>query len=215
MLAGSLENWLPHFRGVEEQVVDAVKAVWPSCIGPLQTKKDMMTHEDHITEHLVYALIQSKSVPGRIEYQYPLLIKDIDGNVSMSSKIDFVVTIGDDEDVYLACECKRLNIPYQARTKGLASEYVEEGLMRFITGQYSNGLPVAMMLGYVMDARIDQARCGVMRAMRQRATSIGLLSERETPIVEDLLLRFHTTHSCTPGHVIEVAHTFLAWPEHH
>ena len=215
MLTGSLENWLPHFRGVEEQVKDAVKAIWPSCIGPLQTKKDMMTHEDRITEHLVHSLIQSKSVPGRIEYQYSLLIEDIDGNVSMSGKIDFVVTIGNDEDVYLACECKRLNIPYQARTRGLASEYVEEGLMRFITGQYSNGLPVAMMLGYVMDARIDQARCGVMRVIRQRATSLGLLSEQETPIAEELLLRFHTTHSCTPGHVIEVAHTFLAWPEHH
>lgn len=212
MLVGSLDVWLPRFRGIEEQVADAVEAAWPICIGPLQSKKNTMTHEDHITEHLVKSLIRTKSLPGRLIYQYSLLTEDNNGNVSVSGQIDFVLTIGDDEDVYLACECKRLNVPYKNRTRNLAGEYVDKGLMRFVTGQYSNGLPLAMMLGYVMNARTDRARCRVKRAMALRSTAIGLLSDRDAPAVNGRPLRFHTTHVCNSGQVIEVAHTFLAWP---
>lgn len=212
MLTGDLNVWLPHFRGLEERIADAVEAAWPVCIAPLQSKKNMMTHEDHITEHLVHSLIRTKLVSGRIIYQYTLLAEDTGGNVSAPSNIDFVVTIGDDEDVYLACECKRLNVPYRTGVRALVGEYVDEGLMRFVTGQYSSGLPLAMMLGYVMNAKTDMARRGVKRMMALRSVSIGLQSERDAPVVSGRPVRFRTTHACVPGHVIEVAHTLLAWP---
>lgn len=212
MLAGDLNAWLLHFRGLEERLADAVEDAWPVCIAPLQSKKNKLTHEDHITEHLVNALIRTKQLPGRIHYQHPLLAEDGSGNVSVPSKIDFVLTIGDDEDVYLACECKRLNVPYKTGVRALVGEYVDEGLMRFVTGQYSNGLPLAMMLGYVMNAKTDVARRGVKRIMARRSTTIGLQSERDAPVVSGRPIRFHTTHTCLPGHIIEVAHTFLAWP---
>lgn len=212
MLAGRLDEWLPHFRGLEERVAEAVEAAWPICIAPLQSKKNEMTHEDHITEHLVQSLIRTKSLPGRIIYQYSLLAEDDLGNVSISSNIDFVLTIGDNENVYLACECKRLNVPYRSRIRGLVGEYVDEGLMRFITGQYSNGLPAAMMLGYVMNAKSDRARSGVKRAMARRSVAIGLRSDRDAQVVSGRPLRFHTTHTCVSGSEIEVAHTFLSWP---
>src|SRR3546814_3310089 len=70
VLAGSPGVWLAHFRGLGEQMSEAIQAAWPICIGPLQAKKDSMTHEDHITEHLVHALRRTKRVPGRITYQY-------------------------------------------------------------------------------------------------------------------------------------------------
>lgn len=212
MLAGDLNAWLPEFRGLEERIADAVETAWPICIAPLLSKKNALTHEDHITEHLVQSLIRTKRVPGRIIYQYTLLAEDADGNVSAPSNIDFVLTIGDDEDVYLACECKRLNVPYHAGVRALVGEYVDEGLMRFVNGQYSRGLPLAMMLGYVMNAKSDRARRGVKRVMALRATTIGLQSERDAPSVAGKPVRFHTTHACAPGHVIEVAHTLLAWP---
>ena len=48
-----------------------------------------MTHEDHITEHLVTALTNeegagSDHIPVNI-----LLVEDVSGNVSLSSSIDF------------------------------------------------------------------------------------------------------------------------------
>ncbi len=212
MLAGELESWLPHFQSLEKQVADAVEIAWPNCISPLQSKKDDMTHEDRITDHLVQSLIRAKSLPGRIVSQYVLLVEDDNGNVTLSSKIDFVLTVGNDEDVYLACECKRLNVPYETGTKGLFSEYVEEGLMRFVSGQYSNGLPVAMMLGYVMDGRADHAHNGIKRAIKARTSTIRLNSERDVHLGTGRPLRFYTNHNCVPGHNIEVGHTLLAWP---
>jgi hypothetical protein len=212
MLAGSLDGWLPHFRGLEERIADAVEAAWPVCITPLQSKKNSMTHEDHITEHLVQSLIRTKLVPGRIIYQYTLLAEDSGGNVSAPSNIDFVLTVGDDEDVYLACECKRLNVPYKTGVRGLVGEYVDEGLMRFVKGQYSSGLPLAMMLGYVMNAKTEMARRGLRRTLAVRSASIGLCSEIDATVVNSPSIRFRTTHACAPGHVIEVAHTLLPWP---
>ena len=212
MLAGDLNAWLPHFRSLEERIVNAVETAWPICIAPLQSKKNSLTHEDHITEHLVQSLIRTKLVPGRIIYQYTLLTEDGSGNVSAPSNIDFVLTLGDDEDVYLACECKRLNVPYKTGVRPLDSEYVDQGLMRFVTGQYSNGLPLAMMLGYVMNAKSDEAKRGVERILKLRSAIVRLQSERDDPVISGRPIRFHTTHACVPGHIIEVAHTLLAWP---
>ena len=161
MLQGDPAAWLAQFKPLEERLSRTIDEVWPICIGPLKSIKNTMTHEDHITNHLVKALIKSKKVPGRLIPQYPILTEKVDKTIHLSSQIDFVLTIGDDENVYLACECKRLNVPFKSGLKGLVGEYIDDGLMRFITGQYANGLPLAMMLGYVMNAHVDRARKGL------------------------------------------------------
>jgi hypothetical protein len=212
MLAGDPSQWLSHLRSLEERMAEAVEAAWPICIKPLQAKKNAMTHEDHITNHLVHALRKTKLVPGLIVPQYKLMTIALDGIVSLSSSIDFVLTIGDNEDIYLACECKRLNVPYKSGLKGLVGEYVDDGLMRFVSGQYSNGLPLAMMLGYVMNARADRARRGLARAMKYRAKVINLQSTADAPLKNGKPIRFVTAHLCTAGKPIEVSHTLLAWP---
>lgn len=212
MLVGDIASWQGHFRSLEERMAEAIEAAWPICIAPLRARKGEMTHEDHITNHLVAALIRTKKVPGRIVPQYSLLTDVPPKGVTLSSCIDFVLTIGNDENVYLACECKRLNVPYKSGTRSLVGEYVDDGLMRFVTGQYSNGLPLAMMLGYVMNARLDRARRGLARAMTVRSKVIQIKSAMDGPAVPGRPLRFTTTHGCLSGHDIVVAHTLLGWP---
>ena len=212
MLEGSPDAWLAHFRDIGEQMSEAIEVAWPICIGPLQAKKDAMTHEDHITEHLVKALRRTKKVPGRIEYQYALLVEDANGNVSLSGKIDFVLTVGDDEDAYLACECKRLKVPYATGVRNLCSLYVEDGLMRFVTGQYSNGLPMTMMIGYVMNGDNGGARRGLRRVMKARTATLGLTAEQDYPSLPGKPTRFSSTHTCRSGHSMKVEHHLLPWP---
>lgn len=191
---------------------EAIEAAWPICIAPLQDKKGSMTHEDQITVHLVNALRRTKKVPGRIEYQYPLLVEDISGNVSQPSNIDFVLTVGDDENIYLAYECKRLNVPYPTGVKNLCSPYVKDGLMRFVTGQYSNGLPMAAMIGYVMNGDNGRARRGLSKVMKARTATLGLTAEQDHPSLPGAPTRFSSTHACRPGHSMEVEHHLLPWP---
>lgn len=212
MLEGSPDYWLASFRSLGEQMSEAIEAAWPICIGPLQAKKGSMTHEDHITEHLVHALRRTKKVPGRITYQYVLLVKDIHGNVSLTSSIDFVLTVGDDEDVYLAYECKRLNVPYRTGVQSLCVPYVEEGLMRFVTGQYANSLPMAMMIGYVMNGNHIRARQTLRKVMQVRTAHLGLSGELDHPSQPDAPSRFRSSHTCRSGHNIEVEHHLLPWP---
>lgn len=211
MLAGDSGQWLAHFTSLEQRLAAAIDAVWPTCIAPLQTSKGAMTHEDYITNHLVNALIRSKTLPGRIVPQYALLALNAQQLFQVGSKIDFVLTIGDDEGVYLACECKRLNVPYKAKTRALAHEYVRDGLMRFVAGQYANGLPLAMMLGYVMDAQVAFAHDRLKKAL-QRSKLISLKSAIHPPATARKPIRFITTHQCSDGHEIEVRHTLLGWP---
>ncbi|NYG47933.1 hypothetical protein GGD67_005416 [Bradyrhizobium sp. IAR9] len=211
MLTGDPEDWLPHFISLEDRVAAAVETAWPTCITPLQAAKGAMTHEDFITNHLVNALIRTKAFPGRIVPQYPLLAQNAQQLLQVGSKIDFVLTIGDDEDVYLACECKRLNVPYKKKTRALAHEYVRDGLTRFVTGQYSNGLPLAMMIGYVMDAQVIFAHERLKKAL-QRSKFISLKSADHPPAKAGKPIRFFTIHQCAAGHDIEVRHTLLGWP---
>jgi len=211
MLAGDPADWLPHFISLEDRVAAAVEAAWPVCIAPLQALKGAMTHEDFITNHLVNALIRTKAFPGRIVPQYALLSPNAQGALNVGSKIDFVVTIGEDEDVYLACECKRLNVPYKTKTRPLAHEYVREGLTRFVTGQYAGGLPLAMMIGYVMDAQVAFAHERLKKAL-QRSKIISLKSAEHPPTKVGKPIRFFTTHVCVAGHDVEVRHTLLGWP---
>jgi hypothetical protein len=211
MLAGDPATLLPHFISLEDRVAAAVEAAWPTCIAPLRAVKNTMTHEDFITNHLVTALIRSKAFPGRIVPQYALLAPNARQLLQVSGKIDFVLTIGDDEDVYLACECKRLNVPYKTKIRALAHEYVRDGLTRFVTGQYANGLPLAMMLGYVMDAKVAFAHERLKKAL-ERSKLISLTSTNHPPTTAGKPIRFFTTHQCAAGHSIEVRHTLLGWP---
>lgn len=211
-MAGDPEVWLKHFRNLEEQLSRSILDAWPVCVAPLQNKADLMTHEDHITKHLVNTLRRRKTVPGRVNYQYALLVEDGNGNVSLSGNIDIVLTIGDDEDVYLACECKRLYALTNTRVRALASEYILEGLLRFTGEQYSRYLPQAMMLGYVMNAQTQRAREVIKKAMHARRDLVGLQEERDTNAASETTIRFVTTHRRQASLPIEVVHTLLAWP---
>lgn len=52
-------------------------------------------------------------------------------------------------------------------------KYVNEGLIQFVTGQYSSGLPLTVILGYVMNAKTDVARRDPGKAMALRLTSLS------------------------------------------
>lgn len=83
--------------------------------------------------------------------------------------------------------------------------------MRFVKGQYANGLPLAMMLGYVMDAQVAFAHDRLKKAL-QRSKLISLKSAIHPPAIAGKPIRFITTHQCAAGHDIEVRHTLLGWP---
>lgn len=212
MLVGDTGSWLAQFQTLGDRVIEAVESVWPVCLAPLAPIKGLLTHEDPITDQLVSALIRSRRIPGRLVPQHTLLTERANGTAYQSSHIDFVVTIGDDEDVYLACECKRLRVPFKSGKKTLVREYIHEGLMRFVSGQYASGLPMALMLGYVMDANVAAATRGLQRAITIRAKTIGLHTGETSHSTSAHITRFSTRHGCATGCDIQIVHNLLPWP---
>ena len=71
---------------------------------------------------------------------------------------------------YIAYECKRLNtVSIEGkRTASQAGKYVEQGIVRYVTAQYSENLPYGCMLGYVMDGDQDFAFQQLIKAIKNR-----------------------------------------------
>lgn len=84
--------------------------------------------------------------------------------------------------------------------------------MRFVTGQYANGLPMAMMIGYVMNGDNGRARRGLAKVMKSRTATLGLTTEEDRPSLPGMPIRFSSTHTCMPGHSMKVEHHLLPWP---
>ena len=89
-------------------------------------------------------------------------------------RIDLRFSHGYREKVYFAVECKRLNVMSAGKRRSLAMAYVEEGMMRFITGKYARSLDKGAMLGYVMDARVADAVEAVRHAVEPRRCQLQM-----------------------------------------
>lgn len=77
--------------------------------------------------------------------------------------------------VCFVLESKRLNTPASN-----ASKYVGEGgMMCFITGKYSAGLPCGAMLGYVMDGILARAHAAVCKAIVSKREPLRLRRDGE------------------------------------
>ncbi len=77
---------------------------------------------------------------------------------------------------YFALESKRLHVTYPGGT--ISNEYLtysgDEGMMAFIDGQYSKGLPSGGMLGYVMDGDTKKAWAGLESHIQNRRDTLKL-----------------------------------------
>ncbi|MBL8228813.1 MAG: hypothetical protein JNL98_10065 [Bryobacterales bacterium] len=115
--------------------------------------------------------------------------------------VGILFSVGLDE-VCLFIECKRLNV----NGASLAAEYVAEGMMRFVMGKYAPDLPVAAMLGYVMDGQVPKASESVLKEIR---CHLGALCCTDASISVGAPGQFSTRHNRTPVN-IELRHHLLS-----
>lgn len=193
MIHGDATDWLRHFRSLAERLAPYFVSVLPICAKPLGPRAG----EDAITRCVVKRLTGDPAVRrfAGMEYQYEPFRTDSEGRVESLGKIDMVAWAagGWPREVYLAYECKRLNVE-EPRRRSLASEYVDDGISRFVTEQYAEALPFACMLGYVLDGRVPAAAQKVQGAIRSKAGSVGLVNGPSGMARSDSSNRFVTTH---------------------
>lgn len=178
MIFGNAENWEDRFKRYDERLIKRICEILPECIAALPDNP----HEDRITCDLVCKLksdIIARELFHYYEYQFEPPYFDEKGVAYSKGRIDFAAFWDHDPEKYLGYEAKRLNIKTAAgRARGLATEYVTKGLVRFVEGQYSAGLPVGCMLGYVLGGNINikTIRSKIVQAIIKNKRLVALIA---------------------------------------
>lgn len=209
MIIGKSNVWEANFKRCDERLLERICMILPDCIAALGDNP----HEDDITINLVdrFHLDQIiRRIFHHWEYQFEPFGHNENGVAYSKGKIDFVACWDLERENYLAYEAKRLNVKTKSGTESKATVYVTEGLARFVTEQYSEGLPVACMLGYVLDGKITSVDTKVRKAVKDNATLVGLVSGPISLSQISTAIRFESNHDRkTEGDRINIRHALV------
>ena len=170
-----------------DDVPRILSALLEACSG--LAKKSDTEIEDRVTSRLwkyVRRIEPFRDGPLHINLQAAVL-DSASEQESPEGRADFEVICGRGPDVYFAIEAKRLRVRYpDGRVEPYSREYVEAGMMRFVSGQYAPRMNSGAMLGYVFDGDLSTARNDVSKAIEQRREKLRLRSGqglRRSPIL--------------------------------
>ena len=212
MVVGDPGAWTARFRTLDVRFLERVIALWPKCLKVLPENP----YEDLITENLVAVLArdaQARRLFHYVEYHFKPFGYTAEGLAYSKGEIDMAVLLDQERDRYLAYECKRLNVARNGGKRSLATEYVKEGLLRFVTEKYAADLPVGCMLGYVLDGNAAAAQAKVVAAIAAQQSVIGLVGMPKNQAPIGPMPRFSSRHSRPSASLeIEVRHTLLPFP---
>lgn len=140
--------------------------------GTTLRKKADNEREDLLTNRLYKELVKTpkfRDGPLDIRLQPEILSPDSDKDTP-GGKIDLLVSCGLGYEVYFSIEAKRLRVCATGThvTFYGSPEYVKDGMMRFVTGQYAPKMRAGAMLGYVFDSKIEKARSSIDKCVRNR-----------------------------------------------
>jgi len=135
-----------------------------------------------------------------------------DDSHAASGEIDIYVSCGRGAEVYFAIEAKRLRVQYaRGRLEAGSNEYVDEGMIRFVSGQYAPYMRAGAMLGYVFDGNTDKARQGIDRAVQSKAEKLKLMPPHKLVPSEILTDQpIDETSHILEKHIFTVYHVLLA-----
>lgn len=161
MTLGDVDAWAEIFpEELIPLVIDLVWTTWNTFQKPSAGEREVP-----ITRRFRCALKQAKDyirLPVRIDREPA---EDDPDTTQELGRIDLRFSPAGSalEQVYFAFECKRLNANENGTCRPRAAEYVSEGMMRFVVGQYAAAMRHGGMIGYVLDGDCEHA----IRLVRQ------------------------------------------------
>ena len=182
--------------------------------GKTLRKKSPNEIENRLTRRLCKKLNQIRIFrdgPLSIHSQQEILSSDPDKDTP-EGYIDILVSCEFGSEVYFAIEAKRLRVrSISGKMDAGNDDYVNDGMMRFISGQYAPFMRTGAMLGYVYDRDINKARSGVAGYIKGRGKELKLISPKQftrASILPDKAI-YETRHALQKRSFI-IYHIFLA-----
>jgi hypothetical protein len=197
MVVGELSQWNDFFPWhLLPQVFDLVIETWDVLDKPAPDAKEI-----DISRRFRARLKQAKDykkLPFFIMREDPE--DDFDTGEELGRKdIVFLPTHQTSfEEVYFVFECKRLNALVEGKVRALASEYVTEGMNRFVNGQYARFMEQGGMIGYVLDGQREHAMGLVENNIRKKGEALKM---------DDLGGFFESTLRADNRFIRETSHT--------
>ncbi|WPE22210.1 hypothetical protein ShzoTeo12_34250 [Shinella zoogloeoides] len=208
MLIGDMEGWVDSFVSFDDRFLERIAAAFPACMAVLPEQPG----EDDITINLVDRLAKDAVVRRLchwVEYQFEPFGLAPDGSKYSKGIIDIAVLFDWERERYLAYECKRLNVIHAGNRSSLATAYVTQGMMRFLTEQYAENLPVGCMLGYVLDGDVTFAQARLAGAIGGHVP-LALIDGPAPLAAVEAIERFRTRHTRPAGSEIELRHALFS-----
>jgi hypothetical protein len=203
-----MDKWRNSFQTIHDKVTATIRDVWPDC----SKRYNNCSLENKITDQLALMLKQDPRSRGiwRVVPQYKLLASDMAGDVVTKGFIDFVVFFDLNEENYIAYECKRLNVSFPSGFQTLADKYVDEGMMRYVSAQYAQELPLGIMIGYVLDSDSKKAYLAVKNQIINKASYLRCDGNNSIKLLkpESFMKRFTSNHKRLSGEII-IQHLLL------
>lgn len=146
--------------------------------GETLRKKTSNEIENKLTRRLCVIMNQLpgfRDGPLSLHPQQELLPLEPDSD-SPEGYVDILVSCGYGSETYFAIEAKRLRVrSAKGKMDAGNNDYVNEGMMRFVSGQYAPFMTSGAMLGYVYDGDIQKACSGVGRYIKGKIKELRLM----------------------------------------
>jgi len=144
---------------------------------------------------------------GPLEPHFESPLPDLDG------RTDIRFSCGKGIDTYFVFEAKRLFVTFPRGSQDtLIKEYVDDGMMRFVSGKYAPFQKSSAMLGYVFDCDIIIARNAVSEHVRKSSQALCLetqLTPSKLPVIPPV---DQTRHSLDEKRLFVIYHLFVKIP---
>jgi hypothetical protein len=208
-VVGSPAEWDDFFStDFIPQIIDLVLTSWQAMPVPASDQL-----EDRITIALYCSLCRNQAA---CTLPFLIRVQDVEVDLELereTGRKDIAFFPALRSDVYFCLECKRLNVFEDGETRAYASEYVREGMARFVSRQYSPFVQQGGMLAYVLDGDIVRAMRNVERNIQARYSELGMAPpgsfERSSirPEIENIRETHHNREA--EAKVFRIHHLFI------
>ena len=163
-IIGISTEWSDLIDPMVPEILNLVVASWQEMPPPASDER-----EDNITIDLCRTLTQNRTARG-LMFQIRTQVVELDPMPGQDlGRLDIAfIPLVPREDIYFCLESKRLNVVKKGQQRTYASEYVQFGMLRFVTGQYSKAVRHGGMIGYVLDGDVSSAMTNVEANIQQR-----------------------------------------------
>lgn len=208
MIVGDASGWADAFPDdLLPEILDLVCSVWTALKKPQPNDKETPT-----SKRMCAAIRQSlgiRRLPLRVDVE-TVLIDDTGENEI--GRLDLRFTSASyHPEAYFSLECKRLCVDDGKKFRTLATEYVNDGMMRYVAGRYAPRRRHGGMIAYVHTGTRDEAISKVDDVVRANASALRMSTPAQlqaSPLCPGNGAARMSAHTRTSGE-FSIHHLFL------